>query len=149
MARLQIQEKLIGEHRYRFEPLPSEDALEIFAKLCNLLGPAAKGLGSLQSVLDVEVGESLAELLGKVSAADLRLLISTFSRSCNVQISLQQSNGATLPTWVPLDANHFRGLFGEQLAWLVEAVRYNFAGPLGGYLTGLSARVGGAQKESS
>lgn len=148
----ETKSKQIGKFTYICSPLTGKKAIKVFVRLCNVLGPAVKGIDLGAAMQEDEAGAAasfmngIAEALTELKDIDFEYLVEMFSGNCTVSIS---------PDKQPLLSAFGENFWGVQASftdifpWLFFCIQTNYADFLGEKGGALLAGLGLRRKDSS
>lgn len=148
----ETKSKQIGKFTYTCSPLTGKKATKVFVRLCNVIGPAVKGIDLGAAMQEDEAGAAasfmsgIAEALMSLKDVDLEYLIDMFAANCTVMLE---------PGKVPVVAHlgeSFWGItvpFTDVFPWLFFCIQTNYADFLDGKSEALLGALGLRRKDSS
>lgn len=148
----ETKQKQIGKYSYTCSPLTGKKAIKVFVRLCNVLGPAVKGLDIAaaieqdESAAAASLMSGVAEALMSLKDSDLEYLVEMFSANCDVALE----PGKT-PKLSQL-GDDFWGVkadFTDIFPWLFFCIQTSYASFLQGKSDGFLTALGLRRKDSS
>ncbi len=121
----EIKEKKIGKNTYLVSQFGAKTGRRVLFRLTKMLGPTIAGLIRGGGFSQGGIAGALRAFAESGSDEDIDYLCDSFAAVTKVKTPLANGHEIELDLGKQFD-DHFRGHYGEMIAWLMFAIEYNF-----------------------